>query len=310
MANLEIIKPYPPVLIAGFGDIGQRVARRMASTSPIHAVAALIRKPEGDSAALAAGVTPIRGDLADSASLAAFAAWDNPPDQPDAVFHFAPPPSTGATDVHTENLLAALSGNPPKRLIYISTTGVYGDCGGGWIDETQPLNPQSDRAKRRVDAETRLQAWCLRHRVLLTILRAPGIYAEDRLPIERLRAATPAIIAEEDGYTNHIHADDLASACIAAMTQTQSGVFNIVDDSDLKMGDYFDLVADHVGLPRPPRVSRVAAETQISPAMLSFMRESRRIQNGRMKTVLGVKLRYPTVEIFLREQALSIKTGT
>jgi nucleoside-diphosphate-sugar epimerase len=212
----------------------------------------------------------------------------------------------GATDPHTKNLLAALdTGTPPSALVYVSTTGVYGDCHGEVIDELRPTNPQSTRAKRRVDAEQQLMAWADKTKTSLTILRAPGIYAADRLPIERLRSGTPAIAAEEDSYTNHIHADDLARCIVAALhhgpRNSDARVYNCVDDSDLKMGDYFDLIADFANLPRPPRLSRAAIEAQVSPAMWSFMSESRRISNARMKRELEFALRYPAVSAFLRE---------
>jgi nucleoside-diphosphate-sugar epimerase len=279
----------PTLLIAGFGDIGERVARRLSRS---YAVNALIRKPERGEVARDCGANVVVGDLAVAPSLGTMSF--------DTVFHFAPPPATGKIDAHTANLLAALSAAPPKRFIYISTTGVYGDSGGEWVDEDTPVKPQTDRAIRRVDAETRLQDWASKHSCVLTILRAPGIYAIDRLPIARIQAGTPAIVAAEDSYTNHIHADDLASACIAAMALVENHTINVVDDSVMKMGDYFDLVADHFGLPRPPRVSRAEAESRVAAPMLSFMRESRRIRNSKMKAALGLELRYPTVGGFLK----------
>ncbi len=292
MANIET-----NVLIVGFGDIGQRVAKLLR---PSFAVTALIRNAGRVDIALACGAEPIIGDLSDLESLSMACADST---MPATIFHFAPPPSTGAEDIHSRNLLRVLDmlpvGQLPRRLIYISTTGVYGDCGGAVIDETRPVNPQSDRAKRRVDAETVMTAWAQAHGVILVILRAPGIYAIDRLPLARLAAGTPAINADEDGYSNHIHADDLAAACVASMALSNSCILNIVDESDLRMGDYFDLVAAHFGLPRPPRISRHQAESTISPATLSFMRESRRIQNSRMKAMLQLQLRYPTVADFL-----------
>ena len=193
----------------------------------------------------------------------------------------------------------------PRRIIYISTTGVYGNCNGEWIDETRPVKPESARAKRRVDAERRLKTWGRVHGVSITILRAPGIYAEDRLPLERLRQQTPVLAAADDVYTNHIHADDLAAAVIKAMQQRwpkQHRIFNVVDDSELRMGDYFDQVADAFGLARPPRISRLEAQQRITPMLLSFMRESRRIGNARIKRELKVVLKYPTWASLLATQ--------
>lgn len=195
----------------------------------------------------------------------------------------------------------------PRRIVYISTTGVYGNCHGDWIDETRATTPDSARAKRRVDAERRLRKWGRLHGVAITVLRAPGIYAEDRLPLDRLRRQTPVLIASEDVFTNHIHAEDLATAVIKAMRQRlpkMYRVFNVVDDSQLRMGDYFDRVADAFDLERPPRISRAEAEKRISPMMLSFMRESRRIGNARVKRELKLELRYPTITSALGETRL------
>lgn len=291
----------PHVLIAGFGDIGQRVAMQLQNT---YAVTALVRNTDKSANAHAYGAKPVLADLADANTLVGISGltelWQQ---RFDTVFHFAPPPASGDEDPLTANLLAALSANPPKRLIYISTTGVYGDCGGNWVDENTPPKPQSGRAIRRVWAENALQYWSLQNRVSCIILRVPGIYAADRLPLDRLRAGTPAIATHEDSFSNHIHADDLASACVAAMANTKLdgiNIINIVDDSALKMGDYLDVVADYAGLPRPPRRARADAEAAVSPMLRSFMRESRRIRNARMKAMLGLTLRYPTVQDFLK----------
>jgi nucleoside-diphosphate-sugar epimerase len=168
---------------------------------------------------------------------------------------------------------------------------VYGDCGGELVDESRPLAPRTPRARRRADAERQLTAWCAAHRAKLVILRAPGIYAAGRLPLERLRAGKPALQAEDDVYTNHIHADDLAAiACRALADDAPDGTYNASDDTCLKMGDWLDLVSDAAGLPRPRRVARAALVESND-----FMNESRRLDNTRMKRVLGIKLRYPTV---------------
>jgi len=215
-----------------------------------------------------------------------------------AVLHTAPPPPAGETDTRTANLLAALETRRilPTRFVYISTSGVYGDCGGALVDESRPVNPQSERARRRVDAETRLALWCNLHRVALVVLRAPGIYAADRLPLERLRAGTPVLRDADDVFTNHIHAEDLARCCVRALEDdAPAGTYNAADDSRLKMGEWFDLVAARAGLPRPLRIARGEAQARIPPELLSFMNESRRLDNGRLKRILGLQLRYPTV---------------
>jgi nucleoside-diphosphate-sugar epimerase len=239
--------------------------------------------------------TPVRlaiGDLDRPETLAPFAGVA------DAVLHLAPPDEARDGDVRTRNLIAALSGARmlPRRFVYISTSGVYGDCGGARVEESRPVNPRTVRAARRVDAERAVTEWGDAAGVKTTILRVPGIYATDRLPVERLARGTPVLRAEDDVYTNHIHADDLAAICVRALdADAPGGVYNAADDSELKMGEWFDLVADRCGLPRPPRVARADAERLIPPLLLSFMSESRRLANRRMKETLGIRLRFPTV---------------
>lgn len=278
------------LLIVGAGDVARRTLPFLRGRYRLYV---LVRSAERAAEWRVLGVTPVRGDLDDRRSLARIAGLAQ------LVLHFAPPPNQGERDTRSQALLATLGRGKslPRRLIYVSTTGVYGDCGGAAIDETHRLNPESARAGRRVDAEHRLR----QARLATIILRAPGIYADDRLPLERLRAGTPALVAAEDVYTNHIHADDLAAACVRALTRAgNKRCFNVVDDSDLQMAAYFDAVADHFGLPRPPRVSRAELAQVVSPMQLSFMRESRRIGNCRMKAELGLRLRYPTVADTLR----------
>lgn len=211
--------------------------------------------------------------------------------QADAVLYCAPPPPSGDRDTRVTNFLAAVD-RPPARIVYISTSGVYGDCQGQRIDETRPVNPQTPRARRRVDAEAQLQKYSSNG----VILRAPGIYAAERLPLERLRAGAAVLCAQDDVYTNHIHADDLAAIAVRALDdETPAGIYNVADDTELRMGDWMDLVARHAGLPLPPRRSRDQISREVPAALLSFMSESRRLDNRRMKQVLGARLRYRTV---------------
>lgn len=254
-------------------------------------VFALIRNPAYLEKLRSLGVLPVSGDLDNRTSLARIAGLA------DAVLHFAPPANSGACDTRTRSLLSALSrGTPPRRLIYISTSDVYGDCGGARVSESHPLNPQTARAQRRVDAERQIRNWAKRNHVKASVLRAPGIYAADRLPLDRLRAGAPVIVQKEDSYTNHIHADDLARISIAALRHGKAcRTYHASDDSNLKMGDYFDLVADTFGLPHPPRLPRAEIKRVASPTLWSFMNGSRRLANTRMKRELKVGLRYPTV---------------
>jgi nucleoside-diphosphate-sugar epimerase len=277
------------LLIAGFGDI----ARRASPLLQAHfRVSALVRGMPAAAAAHWPGVALLAGDLDRPETLAAL------PGPVTHVLHCAPPPQAGSSDPRTANLLALLAARSqrPQRLVYISTSGVYGDCDGEWVDETRAVAPRTDRARRRVDAETRIESCCRAFGIGYAILRAPGIYAADRLPLARLKAGTPVLRAIDDVYTNHIHADDLAAVVVhALLADGVNGIFNASDDSVLRMGDWFDLLADRAGLARPPRIARAQAPQLIPAPLLSFMSESRRLVNRRMKQVLGVELRYPTV---------------
>ncbi len=277
------------LLIVGCGDIGLRVARALRGRWRIFA---LTRSEERADALRALGIVPICGDLDRPETL------DRVGGLAQDILHLAPPPAGGTRDTRTANLIRALTrrGSLPQRLVYISTSGVYGDCGGAVVDETRRLQPQTDRARRRVDAERALRTWGAESGVQVTVLRVPGIYASERLPLARLKAGTPALAGEHDPYTNHIHADDLARIVVHALNRGRAGrAYNASDDSMMRMGEYFDLVADRHGLPHPPRVSWDEARRVVPESLLSFMRESRRLGNRRLKRELRVRLRYPSV---------------
>jgi nucleoside-diphosphate-sugar epimerase len=276
------------LLIVGFGDIALRALPELC----IHfQVTAVVRPSRLAQVSPRPGVQIVPADLDVPQSLENIAA------EATHVLHCAPPPASGSHDVRTANLLVALaSAARLERIVYISTSGVYGNCDGAWVDEDRPVNPGTDRARRRVDAESRLQTWSTERGVRVIILRAPGIYAAERLPLQRLRNRTPVLRAEDDGYTNHIHADDLARIAVCALTHPLArGIYNAADDTELRMGEWFDLLADRAGLARPPRIARADAAAHIPAPLLSFMAESRRLCNERMKRELGVQLRYPTV---------------
>ncbi|RPJ46007.1 MAG: NAD-dependent epimerase/dehydratase family protein [Betaproteobacteria bacterium] len=277
------------LLIIGCGNVGLRVALLLRARYRIYA---LTHSAERLSALRRNGLMPLLGDLDQPDTLAGL------PGLAHDVIHLAPPPPQGGTDTRTAHLIAALARarSLPQHFIYISTSGVYGDCSGALVDETSPLRPQTDRARRRADAERRLREWGARTGVRVSILRVPGIYAADRLPVARIERGTPALLPQDDAYVNHIHADDLASMVVAALHRGQANrSYNASDDAPQKMGDYFDLVADRFLLPRPPRVTRAEASSVIPENLYSFMRESRRLINGRIKQELRVRLRYPTV---------------
>jgi nucleoside-diphosphate-sugar epimerase len=279
------------LLIIGCGDVGLRVARLVAGR---WRVLALTSSAARIAALRAAGIVPLLGDLDRPATLARLA------DLADVVLHLAPPAGEGGGDRRTAHLVAALARSTRlARLVYGSTSGVYGDCGGARVAETRALAPATPRARRRADAEAHLRAFGRRSGVAVTILRIPGIYALDRAggdPRERLARGSPVLATAEDVFTSHIHADDLARACVAALRRGgRQRAVNVADDSVLRMGDYFDLVADRFALARPARVTRREAATLLSPLQLSFLDESRRLVNTRLKRELGVVLRYPTV---------------
>ncbi len=255
-------------------------------------VLALVRSRDPQLAAL--GITQIEGDLDRPESLRRLAGIA------DAVIHSAPPPPQGKNDTRTQNLLAILQRGKslPRQLVYISTSGVYGDCGGAWVTETRSPAAESARATRRVDAERRLRRFGRDERGLcrVSILRAPGIYAADRLPLERLHKGLPLMLPAEDSHTNHIHADDLGRACIAALAHGRANrIYNINDDTALAMGEWFDALADAFALPRAVRLPREEVRRAVPPMQWSFMKESRRLDNTRMKRELRLRLRYPTV---------------
>lgn len=287
------------LLLIGCGDIGRRTLSLFSNYQRIYG---LTRSAERAPALRALGVTPIVGNLDSPKSLARLAGLAS------HVLHLAPPQNYGPLDKRTRNLLAALSKSAilPQRLVYISTTGVYGDCQGDWVSEVRSTNPLSSRAIRRADAERQLRSWARRNTVQLSILRVPGIYAAERLPRQRLSLGTPAIVDNEDSYSNHIHAEDLANIVVAALRYgAPNRIYNACDNEPIKMGAYFDLVADKLGLPKSPRISRVDAVARLSPGLMSFLRESRRLTNGRMQTELRVRLQYPSVREFLAKSTIT-----
>lgn len=326
----------PRVLIVGCGDVGMRCAAQLRARRQNLRIVALTSRRARCAELRAAGVVPVVGDLDERATLARIARIAS------VVLHLAPPQATGDVDRRTQALVAALASprRPSRQLapaygrlragraaagsawppfqatgivpdalsrpvvVYASTSGVYGDCGGARVDETRPVRPANPRARRRVSAERQLRRATVRGALSARIVRIPGIYAANRLPLARLEKGTPALVEADDVYTNHIHADDLASILLRAAARGKPArVVHASDDTELKMGDYFELVARAFGMRNPPRITRAEAERQLEPMLLSFMRESRRLANARMKRELRVTLRYPTVDDFLRTAA-------
>ena len=296
----------PRLLIVGCGDIGQRVAKKLMTRYRLLGVA---RSAESAEHLRQQGITPVRADLDQPRSLQRLRGLAP------YILHLAPPPLSGTTDPRTQALLAALTRPDktqkkraivaPGRLIYISTSGVYGDCRGESVTESRPVNPESPRAQRRVAAETQIRALGKRGQWRTTILRVPGIHGPDRLPLKRLQGGQPVIATEEDSWGNHVEADDLADAIIALLYNRRSQrVYNACDSDPQLKGVYLNSLCRALGLPELPAISKTAAESQLSPGLWSFDRESRRISNLRLlnesrwkpkiSTVADLLLKLPT----------------
>ena len=283
------------VLIIGCGDVGRRVAARWQGVP----VSGLVSSAASAEQLQTIGITPLRANLDDPASLRDLPLADA------LVYYFAPPPATGNTDPRMQHFLAAIDPKHlPCRIVYISTSGVYGDRGGEVVNEDTPPNPQVDRARRRYDAEQQLRRFGREHGMAVVILRVGGIYGPGRLPRKRLEDRIPIIHEHLAPSTNRIHAEDLAQICVAAARRGRANtVYNVSDGTDSNMTEYFNTVADFLKLPRPPAIDWEEAERTLSTGMLSYLKESRRMDNRRMLEELGIELQYPTLEAGLAAMA-------
>jgi len=280
-------KPRNTVLIVGCGYIGRRVAVLLQAEN--FRVTGCVRSAQSAAQLDSLGIHSLVVDLDQPAAKPGWAGGF------DEVFYFAPPPAQGEQDPRMQAFLQALDNRePPRRIVYISTSAVYGDCQGAWISESQPVNPATSRGQRRLHAEQQLVDWCAQQQSQWIILRVPGIYGPEKLPLARLREGTPVLREQDSPYTNRIHADDLARVCIAAMNSPHARtLYNVSDGHPSNMTDYFFRVADAAGLPRPPTVSRAGAQQVLSAGMLSFLQDSRRMSNAKMLDELQVELQYP-----------------
>lgn len=275
------------VWVIGCGDIGRRVAVLYQKDGKT--ASGLVYSKDSVQACEKIGISAQRYDLDSGSALDTNGFADA------ELFYFAPPPPRGEVDSRLQQFLAQLK-QQPKKIVLISTTGVYGDSSGDWIDESSPIAPVADRAKRRLSAETQLQRWAEKYQKEIVILRVPGIYAANRLPLQRLKKGLPLVNKAEAPWTNRIHADDLAQACKKAMDlKPPSSIYNVTDGSPSTMTDYFNHVADYAGLPRPPQISMEEAINTLSQGMVSYLRESRRIRNDRMLNELQFTLKYPNL---------------
>lgn len=282
-------------IIVGCGYVGTRLAQKYLDRD--EAVIGLTRSEAGLERLAAAGVPSQRYDLMNDdwggRGLAMAGA---------RLFHLAPPPDQGAEDPQTSRLVQSFEqAGQPRRIVYLSTTGVYGDCQGAWVDETRPAQPMVDRSRRRWNAEQTLRGWSQTTGGELVILRVAGIYGPERLPLERIRQGAPLVRVDESPYTNRIHVDDLVTVCLAAMEKGRDGaIYHACDGAPSTMTDYFLAVAAAAGLPRPPLIPLAEAGGHLSPGMMSYLAESRRLSNRQMREELGVELRYPTLADGLR----------
>jgi nucleoside-diphosphate-sugar epimerase len=272
------------IFIAGCGDVGGRIAQLCRARGL--AVTGLVASAAGVARLREAGIAALQADL-DAAPPVL------PPLAPAVVFYLVPPPKQGEGDPRLEHFLAALPA--ARAFVYLSTSAVYGDCGGAWVDESAPLNPGTARGRRRLAAERLALAWGERQNLPVMILRVPGIYGPGRLPRARLEKGLPVLCAADSPWTNRIHADDLAAAALCVAERGAPGAaYNVSDGEPTAMADYFNRCADRLGLPRPPPVSRAEAQAQLTPEMLSFLEESRRLDTRRLRA-LGWAPRYPSL---------------
>jgi len=283
-------KPFKHILIAGCGDIGLRVAKIWKNKG--QSVFAMARNEDSLNIFRQQHLHACHADLDVPGTL------ENLPSQHALIYYFAPPPAKGQQDTRMTHFLQRLDmQNLPARIIYISTSGVYGNQQGKRINEDTPTNPQVDRAKRRLDAEEQLRSWSNKTAVPLTILRVGGIYGPGRLPLKRLKDQIPMLHEELSPQTNRIHADDLAEICVAASIEKAKGeIYNVSDGTNSNMTEYFNTIADFCDLPRPPLVGWDEAEKTISSGMLSYLRESRRMDNSKMINDLDIKLLHPNLK--------------
>ncbi len=280
-------------LIIGCGDVGVRIARQIKARGG--EVSGLARSVESAERLRNFGVEPVMGNLDDAESLKTL------PLSGKLIYFLAPPPGGGPIDSRMRKFCESVpSDNLPAKIVYMSTSGVYGDCGGQWVTEDTPVNPQTSRAQRRVDAENTLQEWSSSNGVLHVILRVTGIYGPGRLPLARLQQGHPVLREEESPPTNRIHADDLASVSVAAACAKNGAVYNVSDGQPGTMTQYFNLVADMLGMPRPEQISMERAKEVMNPMMLSYLQETRRMNNQKMLTELGIVLQYPDLESGLK----------
>lgn len=270
------------LFIVGCGAIGRRIAQ--LSQAQGGSVCTCNRGDAGIE-----GTRHFTGNLDDSSTLKGL------PTRGAGVIYLAPPPGGGVEETRLRNFCASIQeGYEPEKVVYLSTSAVYGDCRDGVVTEETPPNPQTSRGKRRLHGERLLTVWGHERGVAVVILRVGAIYAADRLPVNQLKSGQPVLREEEALPTNRIHADDLSRICLAALERGRDGdIFNVSDGTSTTMTGYFNAAADRLGLPRPAQVTREEACRVMTPLMISYFSDSRVMDNRRMLEDLGITLLYP-----------------
>jgi nucleoside-diphosphate-sugar epimerase len=279
------VKDRKQAFIVGCGYVGRRLALQLGKEYNLYG---LVKTTNSLKSLRAAHVQPIMLDLDKFSRQDLSPVWF----RNCTLFYFAPPPADGESDTRLHRFLNLLE-TMPDTLVYISTTGVYGNTHGALVDETSPVNPQTQRATRRVSAEHITRIWCTENKVRRVVLRVPAIYGPGRLPLARLRNNEPALRPEESPIFNRIHVDDLVQACMAAALQPQvRGIYNVSDGNRHTMTEFLQFVAELANIRMPPLVPMDEAQLSFSPEFLSYLDESRQVDNTRMRNELGVQLRY------------------
>jgi nucleoside-diphosphate-sugar epimerase len=278
------------VAIVGCGYAGRRLARRLRDGGA--RVRGFATRAESLRQIEAAGAEALLLDL-DAAV--------GPADFSGQVVYYAVPPAAEAGDPRLDRFLDNVAG-APQRLVYLSTTGVYGNHDGALVNEDTPPAPRTLRAIRRLEAETRVREWADSRRLSWCVLRVAGIYGPGRLPLDRLRRAVPAVVRHEAAPGNRIHVADLVTVCVAAglCAAADRRIYNVTDGGDASLTEYLTRVAAIADLPPPPLLSRAEAERTLAASFRSFLEESRRVDNSRMLEELGVELKYRDLDAGIR----------
>lgn len=285
------------VVIVGCGDIGKRIAQLLIENDhEAKDIFAIVKSQQSKLQCEALGVQAVQLD---------FDALDLLPEYIHGadLFYLVPPQTEGVTDFRNRKFIQCLVNQKliPNKIVLVSTTGVYGDKQGKWVSEQTSTLPTTDRAKRRLNAEFQWQQQSTLNGFGFTILRVASIYSNSRIPRHRINNCEPIVFANECGYSNRIHADDLTNIIIAALDDDTNGeVFNVSDGTPGKISDYIQEAALVIDAKSLPEISMKEAKEVLSDGMLSYLSESKKVSNQKMLNKLKVALRYPDFRVGLR----------